>query len=219
MHRLQMLAKKSIVVASHNAGKVREINELIAPFGFNTKSAAQLNLTEPIEDGDTFEANALTKAMAAAKTTGIVSLSDDSGLCVDALEGAPGVYTADWADKADGSGRDFLMAMEKVEQALQKKSALKSDQRKGHFVAVLCLAWPDGDYEFFRGEVEGTMIWPPRGNIGFGYDPVFQPRGYDQTFGEMPATDKHSWEAGRTDLGLSHRARAFAKFAQCCLGA
>ena len=219
MHRLQMLAEKSIVVASHNAGKVREINELIAPFGFNAKSAAQLELAEPIEDGDTFEANALTKAMAAAKATGIVSLSDDSGLCVDALEGAPGVYTADWADKEDGSGRDFLMAMEKVERALQEKSALKPEQRTGHFVAVLCLAWPDGDHEFFRGEVEGTLIWPPRGNIGFGYDPVFQPSGYDQTFGEMPAADKHSWEAGRTDLGLSHRARAFAKFAKCCLGA
>ncbi len=219
MHRLQMLVEKSIVVASHNAGKVREINELIAPFGFNAKSAAQLNLAEPIEDGDTFEANALTKAMAAAKATGIASLSDDSGLCVDALQGAPGVYTADWADKADGSGRDFLMAMEKVEQALQEKSALKPEQRTGHFVAVLCLAWPDGEHEFFRGEVEGTLIWPPRGNIGFGYDPVFQPCGYDQTFGEMPAADKHSWEAGRTDLGLSHRARAFAKFAQCCLGA
>jgi len=219
MHRLQKLADKTIVVASHNAGKVREINELIAPFGFNAKSAAQLNLAEPIEEGDTFEANALTKAMAAAKATNIVSLSDDSGLCVDALDGDPGVYTADWADKADGSGRDFMMAMEKVERALQEKSALIREQRTAHFVAVLCLAWPDGDYEFFRGEVEGTLVWPPRGDIGFGYDPVFQPLGFDKTFGEMPASDKHSWEAGRTDLGLSHRARAFAKFARNCLGA
>jgi len=219
MHRLGTLADKSIVVASHNAGKVREINELIAPFGFNAKSASQLGLAEPIEDGDTFEANALTKALAAAKATGLVALSDDSGLCVDALGGAPGVYTADWADRPDGNGRDFFMAMEKVEQALQNASALKPEQRTAHFVAVLCLAWPDGNHEFFRGEVEGQLVWPPRGDIGFGYDPVFLPNGHDQTFGEMPASDKHSWEAGRTDLGLSHRARAFALFARQCLGA
>ncbi|MCP4070659.1 MAG: non-canonical purine NTP pyrophosphatase [Hyphomicrobiales bacterium] len=219
MHRLQELAEKTIVVASHNEGKVREINELIAPFGFNAKSAIELGLNEPEENGDTFEANALTKALVAAKSTGLVALSDDSGLCVDALDGAPGVYTADWAGKADGSGRDFLMAMEKVEQALREKSALKPEQRTGRFVAVLCLAWPDGDHEFFRGEVEGHLVWPPRGELGFGYDPVFQPIGYEQTFGEMPAGEKHSWEAGRTDLGLSHRARAFAKFTRHCLSA
>lgn len=222
-HRLQNSGVTSIVVASHNAGKVREINELIAPFGLQAKSAAELGLEEPKEDGDTFEANALTKAMSAASATGLPALSDDSGLCVDALGGAPGVYTADWAENPDGSGRDFMMAMEKVEQALLEKSASKPDQRKGRFVAVLCLAWPDGMHEFFRGEVEGQLVWPPRGNSGFGYDPVFKPDGHQQTFGEMSASEKHgpkhSREAGRTDLGLSHRSRAFAKFARHCLGA
>lgn len=218
-HRLQTSGAKSIIVASHNEGKVREINELIAPFGLNAKSAAELGLEEPVEDGDTFEANALTKAMAAATATGLPSLSDDSGLCVDALGGAPGVYTADWAENEDGSGRDFLMAMEQVEQALLEKSATEPSQRAGRFVAVLCLAWPDGDYEFFRGEVEGQLVWPPRGDKGFGYDPVFKPDGYEQTFGEMPSSEKHSFEAGRGDLGLSHRSRAFAKFARHCLGA
>jgi XTP/dITP diphosphohydrolase len=216
-HRIWDLADKSIVVASHNEGKVREINELIGPFGFNAKSALELGLVEPEENGTTFEANALTKALSAARATNLPALSDDSGLCVDALNGAPGVYTADWAEKHDGSGRDFFMAMEKVEQALNENGAEKPEQRGGRFVAVLCLAWPDGEHEFFRGEVEGQLIWPPRGDIGFGYDPVFQPVGYDQTFGEMPASEKHRWEAGRGDLGLSHRARAFAKFASSCL--
>lgn len=216
---MRQLTEKTIVVASHNAGKVREINELIAPFGFNAKSAAELGLSEPAEDGDTFEANALTKARAAVDATGLPALSDDSGLCVDALGGDPGVYTADWAERPDGSGRDFDYAMEKVENALIEHGATNPDQRKGKFVAVLCMAWPDGHHEFFRGEVEGQLVWPPRGTIGFGYDPVFLPDGFDQTFGEMPASDKHGWEAGRGDLGLSHRARAFAKFANQCLGA
>ena len=151
--------------------------------------------------------------------TGLPALSDDSGLCVDVLGGSPGIYTADWAEKPDGSGRDFDYAMQKVEDAMQKENADTAKQRTGRFVAVLCMAWPDGHHEFFRGEVEGQLVWPPRGDIGFGYDPVFMPDGFDQTFGEMPAGEKHSWEAGRGDLGLSHRARAFAKFATQCLGA
>ncbi len=216
---MRQLSEKTIVVASHNSGKVREINELITPFGFEAKSAAELNLPEPVEDGDTFEANALIKAQSAVSATGLPALSDDSGLCVDALGGSPGIYTADWAEKPDGSGRDFDYAMQKVEDAMQKENANTVKQRTGRFVAVLCMAWPDGHHEFFRGEVEGQLVWPPRGDIGFGYDPVFMPDGFDQTFGEMPAGEKHGWEAGRGDLGLSHRARAFAKFATQCLGA
>lgn len=216
---MRKLTEKSIVVATHNAGKVREINALIGPFGFDAKSAAELGLPEPEENGTTFEANALTKARAAVEATGLPALSDDSGLCVDALDGAPGVFTADWAEKEDGSGRDFDMAMEKVEQALQDKNATEPAQRGARFVAVLCMAWPDGHHEFFRGEVEGQLVWPPRGDIGFGYDPVFKPNGFDVTFGEMPASEKHGWEAGRSDLGLSHRSRAFALFARQCLDA
>ncbi len=208
-----------LVVATHNKGKLAEIRDLIGPFGLKAVSAGELGLPEPAETGTTFEDNAYTKAFAAAKASGLPALSDDSGLCVDALDGAPGVYTADWAEKPDGSGRDFLMAMEKVEALLAEKGALVPAQRTGRFVAVLCLAQPDGRAEYFRGEVEGTLVWPPRGDKGFGYDPVFKPEGYTKTFGEMPASEKHGWEAGRGDLGLSHRARAFAKFAREKLGA
>ncbi|MBI1621838.1 non-canonical purine NTP pyrophosphatase [Aquamicrobium zhengzhouense] len=206
-----------LVVASHNKGKIAEIADLIGPFGIEAKSAAEYNLPEPEETGTTFEQNAYTKAFAAASATGLPALSDDSGLVVDALGGAPGVYTADWAET--GNGRDFDMAMRKVEHLLQQEGATTPDKRTGRFVAVLCLAWPDGHAEYFRGEVEGTLVWPPRGEKGFGYDPVFQPNGYEETFGEMPASQKHSWEAGRGDLGLSHRARAFALFARTRLGA
>jgi XTP/dITP diphosphohydrolase len=208
-----------LVVATHNKGKLAEIRDLIGPFGLKAVSAGELGLPEPAETGTTFEDNAYTKAFAAAKASGLPALSDDSGLCVDALDGAPGVYTADWAEKPDGSGRDFLMAMEKVEAQLAEKGALVPAQRTGRFVAVLCLAQPDGRAEYFRGEVEGTLVWPPRGDKGFGYDPVFKPEGYTKTFGEMPASEKHGWEAGRGDLGLSHRARAFAEFAREKLGA
>lgn len=206
-----------LVVASHNKGKIAEIAELIGPFGIEAKSAAEYNLPEPAETGTTFEQNAYTKAFAAASATGLPALSDDSGLVVDALGGAPGVYTADWAETENG--RDFVMAMRKVEHLMQQEGANTPDQRTGRFVAVLCLAWPDGHAEYFRGEVEGTLVWPPRGEQGFGYDPVFKPNGYEETFGEMPASQKHSWEAGRGDLGLSHRARAFALFAKAMLGA
>jgi XTP/dITP diphosphohydrolase len=216
---MRRLDKGKLVVASHNAGKIAEIRDLIGPYGFAIVSAGDLGLVEPIEDGTTFEQNAYTKAFAAASATGLPALSDDSGLCVDALDGAPGVYTADWAERPDGSGRDFLMAMERVEQELNARGATDAQQRGGRFVAVLCLAWPDGHAEYFRGEVEGKLVWPPRGEQGFGYDPVFLPDGFEQTFGEMSASEKHGWEAGRGDLGLSHRARAFALFATACLGA
>ena len=214
---MRQLDSKKIVVATHNDGKLREIRELLAPYGLEATSAGELGLPEPAETGTTFEENAYTKAFAAASATGLPALSDDSGLEVDALDGDPGVYTADWAEKPDGSGRDFKMAMQKVEDLLQEKGATEPARRGGRFVAVLCLAWPDGHAEYFRGEVEGTLVWPPRGTRGFGYDPVFLPEGHEQTFGEMSASEKHSWEAGRGDLGLSHRARAFARFAGAML--
>lgn len=215
---MRKLEGRQLVLATHNKGKVAEFNQLLAPYALQAKSAGELGLPEPEESGTTFEQNAFSKALSAAVASGLPALSDDSGLCVDALDGDPGVYTADWAACGDGS-RDFLMAMEKVENALQAKAAVKPAGRKGRFVAVLCLAWPDGHAEYFRGEVEGALVWPPRGNRGFGYDPVFLPDGFSQTFGEMAASQKHGWEAGRGDLGLSHRARAFAAFATQCLGA
>lgn len=211
---MRRLETREIVVASHNAGKVAEINDLIAPYGFSAKSAAELNLPEPEETGTTFEENAAIKALAAARATGLPALSDDSGLCVKALDNAPGVYTADWAEKADGSGRDFMMAMEKVDTALSKSS---SPDRSGFFVAVLCMAWPDDHVEYFRGEIHGEIIWPPRGDAGFGYDPIFLPEGHTKTFGEMTAAEKHGWKPGQSDDGLSHRARAFALLARNCL--
>ena len=214
---MRTLDTKELILASHNAGKLKEIRELIEPFGFKVTSVAEKGLPEPAEDGTTFEENAYTKAWAAASATGLVALSDDSGLCVDALDGAPGVYTADWAEKPDGTGRDFMMAMEKVETALKQKGAMNPEARTGYFCAVLCLCWPDGHAEYFRGEAYGQLVWPPRGDDGFGYDPVFQPEGQSRTFGEMTATEKHGWEMGQETAPLSHRARAFAKFANAVL--
>ena len=209
---MRKLDTKTIIVASHNAGKIREIRDLIGPFGFEAKSAADLKFDEPDETGTTYEENARIKALASAMASGLPALSDDSGLAVDALDGAPGVYTANWAEREDGS-RDFAMAMEKVEKALAEKGATAPGQRTGRFVSVLCLAWPDGHTETFRGEVEGHIVWPPRGTQGFGYDPVFQPQGYDITFGEMPAEQKHGWKPGEA-AALSHRARAFKLFVE-----
>jgi XTP/dITP diphosphohydrolase len=219
MRKTQMrkLEDKTLIVASHNAGKIREIRDLIGPMGFEAKSAADLNFVEPDETGTTFEENATIKALASAKASGLPALSDDSGLVVDALNGDPGVYTANWAETADGT-RDFAMAMHKVEAAIQEAGATAFDQRTARFVSVLCLAWPDGHVELFRGEVEGHIVWPPRGGQGFGYDPVFQPLGYDTTFGEMSAEEKHGWKPGDAEA-LSHRARAFKLFAETCLGA
>ncbi|WP_454288438.1 RdgB/HAM1 family non-canonical purine NTP pyrophosphatase [Rhizobium arsenicireducens] len=214
---MRKLDTRTIVVASHNAGKIAEIADLIGPFGFSARSAAELKFAEPDETGTTFEENATIKALASARASGMPALSDDSGLVVDALDGAPGVYTANWAEREDGS-RDFAMAMEKVEKALAERGATTPEQRSGRFVSVLCLAWPDGHTEMFRGEVEGTIVWPPRGTKGFGYDPVFQPEGFDTTFGEMSSEEKHGWKPGDAQA-LSHRARAFKIFVETCLEA
>jgi XTP/dITP diphosphohydrolase len=209
---MRRLETRRIVVASHNRGKLEEIAALIGPYGFEAKSAAEFGLPEPPETGSTFEENAYIKAFAAASATGLPALSDDSGLEVDALDRQPGVHTADWAEKPDGSGRDFMMAMEKTEGMLREKGALTDAQRAGRFVSVLCLAWPDGHAEYFRGEVEGALVWPPRGDKGHGYDPVFRPEGHSRTFGEMDPAEKNGVGAP-----LSHRARSFAKFAAAML--
>ena len=209
--------ERELILATHNDGKVAEFRDLMAPFDVTITSAGERGLPEPPEEGTTFEENAYTKAFAAAQATGMVALSDDSGLCVEALGGAPGVYTADWAEEEDSSGRDFGLAMEKVETALSNIGAKEPQNRQGYFCAVLCLCWPDGHAEYFRGEAHGQLVWPPRGELGFGYDPVFQPDGHERTFGEMTADEKHGWVPGAEE-GLSHRARAFAKFATACLG-
>ncbi|NTE85058.1 RdgB/HAM1 family non-canonical purine NTP pyrophosphatase [Agrobacterium rubi] len=214
---MRKLDTRTIVVASHNKGKIAEIADLIGPLGFSAKSAAELNFAEPDETGTTFEENAAIKALASAQASGLPSLSDDSGLVIDALDGNPGVYTANWAETADGT-RDFDMAMQKVEDALQERGATEPSARSCRFVSVLCLAWPDGHTEFFRGEIEGTVAWPPRGASGFGYDPIFQPEGHETTFGEMTAEEKHGWKPGDAQA-LSHRARAFKTFVETCLDA
>ncbi|MCX7304956.1 MAG: RdgB/HAM1 family non-canonical purine NTP pyrophosphatase [Hyphomicrobiales bacterium] len=213
---MRPLEGKKIVVASHNEGKLREFADLMGPFGLEAKSAKEFGLPEPDETGTTFEENAYIKAFAAASATGLPALSDDSGLVIDALGGAPGVYTANWAETPDGK-RDFGMAMQRAEVAMQEVGAVEPAQRKGRFVAVICLAWPDGEAEYFRGEAEGTLVWPPRGDSGFGYDPVFLPDGQTRTFGEMTAEEKHGWKPGQA-TALSHRARAFRKFAKAKLG-
>lgn len=213
---MRPLEDRKIVVASHNDGKLREFADLMAPFGFKAKSAKEFGLPEPDETGTTFEENAYIKAHAAASATGLPALSDDSGLCIDALDGQPGVYTANWAELPDGK-RDFAMAMQRAEVAMQQVGASSPESRTGRFVAVICLAWPDGHAEYFRGEVEGHLVWPPRGDKGFGYDPAFLPAGHEKTFGEMTAQEKHGWKPGQ-DEALSHRARAFQKFARAKLG-
>jgi XTP/dITP diphosphohydrolase len=205
-----------IVVASHNDGKLKEFADLMGPFGLEAKSAREYGLPEPDETGTTFEENAYIKAHAAAKATGLPALSDDSGLMIEALQGAPGVYTANWAETPDGT-RDFGVAMQRAEVAMQEVGAVEPAQRKGRFVAVICLAWPDGEAEYFRGEAPGTLVWPPRGDKGFGYDPVFVPDGHERTFGEMSAEEKHGWKPGQAEA-LSHRAKAFQKFARAKLG-
>ncbi|WP_336743634.1 RdgB/HAM1 family non-canonical purine NTP pyrophosphatase [Aureimonas altamirensis] len=202
-----------LLVASHNQGKIAEIEELLGPLGFTVVSASQRNLPEPDETGSTFEENARIKALAAATATGLVALSDDSGIVVDALDGAPGIYSARWG----GPDKDFAMAMRQVEEKLQAAGALEPAQRRARFVAVLCLAWPDGTTREFRGEVEGTVVWPPRGTLGFGYDPFFLPEGHSRTFGEMSSDEKHGWKPGQA-TALSHRARAFQLFARDMLG-
>ncbi len=192
-----------LVIASHNAGKVREIGELMRPFGVAVFSAGDLDLAEPEETEDTFAGNARIKAHFAARHSGLPALSDDSGIQVDALGGAPGVHTADWAET--GNGRDFAMAMTKVWTLLEEKNAARP--RTARFCCTLCLAWPDGHEELFEGSVEGQVVWPMRGTRGFGFDPVFLPDGETETFGEMDPAKKH---------GMSHRADAFAKLVAGC---
>ena len=208
----RLSADTPLVVASHNKGKIREIEQLLAHYGLSIKTATQLELDEPEETGTTFEANAELKALAAATATGLPALADDSGFAVDALGGDPGIYSARWA----GPDRDFMMAMRNIEEKLQAAGATAPEQRIGRFIAVLCLAWPDGETQFFRGEVEGQVVWPPRGEKGFGYDPMFQPEDHTITFGEMDADQKHGWKPGG-QRGLSHRSRAFKLFADACL--
>ncbi len=196
-----------LVVATHNSGKLREILELLAPSGVDAVSAGELQLDEPEETGATFRDNAALKAEAAARASGIVALADDSGLCVEALGGAPGIYSARWA----GGGKDFAAAMTRVERELKARSA--PPPWRAAFVSVLALAWPDGAMETFEGRVEGTLVFPPRGTAGFGYDPIFRPDGHARTFGEMSAEEKHGIPADGS-LALSHRARAFQKLAR-----
>lgn len=200
-----------LVIATHNPGKLRELRELLAPYRIDAISAGDMSLNEPEETGTTFRDNARIKADAAAKASGAAAFADDSGLAVDALDGAPGVYSARWA----GPDRNFHRAMETVEQKLRERGATTPDRRKAHFVSALCVAWPDGHVEEFEGRVSGTLVWPPRGDKGFGYDPIFLPDGHARTFGEMPSEEKHGLPPrGR---GLSHRARAFLKLAEACL--
>lgn len=204
------LASGTVVVASHNAGKLREILNFLAPFGIDVKSADELGLPEPKETGATFAENAVLKARAAAKASGLPALADDSGLAVMALNGEPGIYSARWA----GRDRDFSVAMQKVEDRLQAVGAVKPEQRRARFVCVLALALPDGHVDTFTGRVDGTLVWPPRGEQGFGYDPIFLPDGHSRTFGEMDAEEKHGWRPGSAVAPLSHRARAFQLFAR-----
>ena len=187
-----------IVVASHNEGKVREIRELLHPFGVETVSAAELNLPEPEETGLTFAANAELKAKAAADASGFIALSDDSGLAIDALNGDPGIYAARWAEVPEG-GRNFNYAMARVFEEMKKAGGPKT----ARFICALSLAFPNGDIHTYEGKVEGTIVWPPRGEKGFGYDPIFKAIGDDLTFAEIDPAEKHA---------KSHRADAFAKF-------
>lgn len=192
-----------LLVATHNKGKLEEISALLEPFGVSVAGAADMDLPEPVEDGTTFVENARIKAHAAAQATGLPALSDDSGIEIDALDGAPGVYTADWAETE--TGRDFVMAMTRAHDALQASGA--PEPWTARFCCTLVLAWPDGHDEVFAGVMAGRVVWPMRGDQGHGYDPIFVPDGYDVTFGEMDR-----WEKNR----ISHRADAFAKLVAGC---
>ena len=187
-----------LVIASHNHGKAREIVELLAPYGVTCIPARELGLPEPEETGDSFAANAELKALAAARVANLPALADDSGLSVDALGGAPGVYSARWA----GPKKDFGVAMQRVHRQLGHDA-----DRRAHFVCVLALAWPDGHVDSFEGQVHGRLVWPPRGDRGFGYDPIFMPDGRSQTFGEMDPAGKHD---------ISHRSEAFRRLVEAC---
>jgi XTP/dITP diphosphohydrolase len=200
-----------LVIATHNPGKLAEMRELLSPYGIDVVSAAELKLDEPDETGKTFQANARIKAVAAATATQLPAFADDSGLCVDALDGAPGIFSARWA----GPTKDFNTAMARIERLLQERDAIEPGQRKAHFVSALCVAWPDGHVEEVEARVDGTLVWPPRGDAGFGYDPAFLPDGHTRTFGEMTSLEKHGLPP--LGLGLSHRAKAFVQLAKMCL--
>jgi len=200
-----------VVIATHNAGKLAELRELLAPFGVAAVSAGELGLAEPEETGMSFAENARIKALAGALAAQRPAFADDSGLVVDALGGAPGIASARWA----GPERNFASAMQRIENELGAREASQPEQRRAHFVCALCLAWPDRHVEEFEGRVDGVLVWPPRGSKGFGYDPVFLPDGYERTFGEMTSDEKHG--LAPAGLGLSHRARAFRKLADACL--
>ena len=200
-----------IVIATHNPGKLKEMRELLAPYGIEAVSAGELGLGEPEETGAGFSDNARIKAQAAASASGLPAFADDSGLAVDALGGAPGIHSARWA----GDDKNFARAMETIQSMLADHGADRPPLRKAQFVSALCVAWPDGHLEEFEGTVEGTLVWPPRGTAGFGYDPMFLPDGHDRTFGEMTADEKHGLPP--KGQGLSHRARAFLELAAACL--
>ena len=201
-----------LVIATHNPGKLIEMRELLVPYGIEAISAAKLRLPEPEETGATFAENARIKAQAAANAAGLPAFADDSGLAVDALGGEPGIHSARWA----GPDKNFAQAMQTIETKLQERQAVDPEQRRAHFVSALCIGWPDAHIEEFEAHVDGTLVWPPRGTRGFGYDPMFLPDGFDRTFGEMESQDKHGLPPrGR---GLSHRARAFIQLAEACLG-
>jgi XTP/dITP diphosphohydrolase len=200
-----------LVIATHNPGKLAEMRELLGPHGVEAVSASELGLGEPEETGKTFLANARIKAVAAAQAAKLPAFADDSGLVVDALDGAPGIYSARWA----GPNKDFTEAMARIERLLRERGATAPNQRSAHFVSALCVAWPDDHLEEVEARADGTLVWPPRGTAGFGYDPMFQPDGYVRTFGEMTSIEKHGMPP--LGLGLSHRARAFVKLAEICL--
>jgi XTP/dITP diphosphohydrolase len=200
-----------LVIATHNPGKLAEMRELLTPHGVEVVSAGELGLDEPEETGDDFRSNAAIKAIAAAKAARLPAFADDSGLVVDALDSAPGIYSARWA----GPTKDFTAAMTRIERLLQERAATTPDSRRAHFVSALCVAWPDGHLEEVEARADGTLVWPPRGTAGFGYDPMFQPDGHGRTFGEMTSIEKHGLPP--LGLGLSHRARAFVKLAEICL--
>src|SRR5947207_2549378 len=208
MHRR---IRGKLVIATHNPGKLAEMRELLAPHGVEAIAAGALGLAEPEESGDTFRANARIKAVAAAKAAQLPAFADDSGLVVDALDGAPGILSARWA----GEAKDFTAAMTRIERLLAERGATTPSQRKAHFVSALCVAWPDGHLEEVEARADGTLVWPPRGAEGFGYDPMFMPDGHARTFGEMTSIEKHGLPP--LGLGLSHRARAFVKLAEICL--
>ena len=198
-----------VVIATHNPGKLKELRELLLPYGIEAASAGELGIAEPEETGASFRANARIKAQAAAAVARAPAFADDSGLVVEALDGEPGIHSARWA----GPNKDFAGAMQRIEDLLRERNAA---DRRAHFVSALCIAWPDGHVEEFEGRVDGTLVWPPRGTAGFGYDPVFLPDGHTRTFGEMSADEKHGLPP--KGQGLSHRARAFIKLAKACLG-